>query len=193
MSNRTPLLALACLLAVFGVAGWWLDQPGNEALAEPEDSFGSPEISLAKFEKLETLAATACQCEFENGREKETDCWAAYQQERGDIQTLASATACYPISTMSDCFSVEGSDQCIDMGYSVVGHGVTVCSVEQARAIEQTWMSASQRVEDDLGRDHPEFSNRSDSAAEQAVGELLARLKRGEAIAIASSTNGCAG
>lgn len=193
MSNRTALLALFCLLALFGVAGWWLDQPGNVALAEPEDSVGSQEISLAKFEKLETLAATACQCEFENGREKETECWAAYQQERGDIQTLASATACYPISKTSDCFTVEGSDQCIDMGYSVVGHGVTVCSVEQARAIEQAWMSASKRVEDEIGRDHPEYSERSASAADQAVAELLDRLTRGEAIAAAPSSTGCAG
>lgn len=187
------MLALVCLLALFGAAGWWLDQPSNEPLAEPEESFGSPEISLAKFEKLQTLADTACQCEFEYGREKGTDCWASYQQERGDIQTLASATACYPISKTSDCFTVDGSDQCIDMGYSVVGHGVTVCSVEHARAIEQAWMSASQRVEEQLGRDHPEFSDKSATAADAAVAEMLPRLKRGEAIAIASSSRGCAG
>ena len=76
----------------------------------------------------------------------------------------------------------------------VISHGIDeVCTPEEARAVEQAWADGYEKVR----RSHPgpedEMLDAAFKAANVALEEALAKIVRGERMAVAQTAQGCSG
>ena len=192
--SHTLLLTLL-LLGFGGGIGLWLDRKEAKPTSTNDQQtglgFGLAPISEEIFDELSRLASTACRCSLEQGRAVGSQCWSDYSGRLRGIDYTEGATACLPISEITNCFNVDGVNRCLTTRYSVASHGINVCSARDARAIEQVWQQVRDEAENDQISRSPLEQNEIDMRARVAVDELLERLKRGERPGISSSVATC--
>ena len=193
--NRTDILAVTAVLALVIVGVWVGERYRTEAatelryLTEAESNelngidpnLPSDSVDEDAFEKLAT-ASCKCTRSGDGSDEAREECWREYEAAKANLETYGMATACAPISTEIECVATDAGEKCwvISLGYD------EVCTGDDARAVESAWSSAYSKAEQ-RGDESP------DAAANDAVDRVLARLRRGESVAAAPGSGGCAG
>ncbi len=110
-----------------------------------------------------------------------------------------AVTACAPISTTSECYEFANGVECITTEYNVVGASRDfaineVCTVEEARAVEQAfedgWTGSDGQEPDP--EDAAEWSAANDRA-NAALNAMLRSILDGGAVPPTQANDGCAG
>lgn len=164
-------LALAC----------WLLCSCGQAKTEAEPT--RRQLSGIAFEDIQEIATDACLCEQRTANGK--GCWQKYRTALKEVDISSGATACAPISTVSDCFQLDGKEVCVVTGYSVNGvtDGGSLCRPEDARAADMAYSAAVKA--------HPKWSDAGHEAGQKALLKVLQRIRAGEKMALSQSGDGC--
>ena len=121
-----------------------------------------------------------------------------FQRAGSRLSETGVASACAPISTSSECYEFADGLHCVD-SYNVTANLgdipiSEVCTVEEARAIEQAeregWLGDDGVAPD--GTDKAESDAANDRSA-RAVQEVMAKILAGEPLEPTQPGNGCAG
>lgn len=182
---RTRILILFLIATSLSV-GWWIHshyQQTNHIDAinttHVEDGF-DPDVPAASINEdaLQRLATAACKCtrSGDGSSTHEDPCWQQYKKATSKFQVSSMATACAPVSTELECIATDEGEKCIVTGYYVNGasdefENPTVCTVEEAQAIEAA------------------FNRRSFAG----VDDMMRRILAGEAIVAGGPAGGCTG
>lgn len=210
--KRTAILGVVALTAIVLVGIWMIQRSGALGDTTPESE---PDLqplissSEADLDSLQEIALASCMCERNGGSEPE--CRNAYEDEkekllgriyggRTPVDLLAtSATACAPVSTEMDCFEFSDGEECISTSFHVNGASndfvvKTVCSISEARAIEQAfeegWLGPNGTEPNP--EDAAEF-RAANKRANKAVDDMLRRILAGRPIPETSSLGRCVG
>ncbi|MFZ5720570.1 MAG: hypothetical protein ACOY5Y_14025 [Pseudomonadota bacterium] len=159
---------VAMALIAVGVASFGSQRPRPAA--------GVPsELELTAFGRQ---ARAACACEA-SGKDKCWDAFTASTQGRGGRIT---SSACDPVSAVLTCFGDGATGACTFMKYLYRGgkRSATLCEKADAQAVERAWTATYDRT-------------RSYAEADREVSRLIAAIRRGEGVEVASGRPGCAG
>jgi hypothetical protein len=161
-------IVLGCLLAA---AAHWRWMPSQLlSVSEP--------ITNAS---LQTKAVKACLCERSGGKSSGEKCWADYENDLRDRDVQSMATACAPVSTRSDCFTVNGKEDCVTTGYSVFfDPSIKLCTENEAKAIELVFEKVSSSS-----------SPAEMESAQQASRDIWQAILAGKKPAVPKSSKGC--
>ena len=194
MTSRTAILAAIALLTA-GLFGWWLAERhiASEAPAALEDDWVDPSFDpdtpaqAVDEVRLQALATASCECARSGA--SEDGCWSEYKAAMASFNVTGMASACAPVSTQLDCVATDKGEKCIVTGYGIPG----ICTDKEAIAVESAYSTAYKRATG--GRDDIDEATMraAGDAANAAVDAIVARIRRGEAIAAVESTGGCAG
>ena len=174
---------MAAIIAIGGSI--WLavppftpDHPGHDAAPE-----GAP-VPAASFdtEKLQQLAQASCKCARAGGisEAKTRACWADYKQAINGLDIYRAATACAPISIEIDCIATDEGEKCVLVSY---GYDA-ICTGAEASLVENAYHAATQEAEARGETDAWKAGN-------DALQDVLEKLRRGEPIAPVASIGGC--
>ena len=140
-------------------------------------------VSKSEIATLANLAESACQCDRSS---PEGPCWAEFNEAvAGMKESVASATACAPVSTELRCFNESASDGgfCIVTGHTLVfGEGQRqLCSKSEAQIVEATYNATLASTGDNYQQ------------AAEAAGRAADALARGESPPRPTAEPGCTG
>lgn len=157
---------------------------GCEAVPPPAARLArGPTVSKSEIATLANLAESACQCDRSSPG---GPCWAEFNEAVvGMKESVASATACAPVSTELRCFNEGESDGgfCIVTGHTLVfGEGQRqLCSQSEAQIVEATYNATLARTDDN----HQQAAEAARRAADA--------LRRGESPPRPTAELGCTG
>ncbi len=198
-------------LAVIAAASWLFFQSGPRGAGKgfTDAVLGTlPTSSEAGFAGFRQAALDSCMCRREQRSDQE--CEAILDDARTAMLTSlygegepqldgGAATACAPISTTSECYEFADGVQCVTTEYNVVGASRDfavreVCTVEEARAVEQAyedgWIGPDGQKPDP--EDAAEWSAANDRS-NAALNAMLRNILDGGDVPPTQSNNGCAG
>lgn len=183
--RRRTFAIVSLVLVALGAGAWTasyvLPEPLIEKPVAPSYSEEGidPNVPAASVDEdaMRALAIESCQCaRGSDGSEMANkECWEKYNAATSQFKTSNLASACEPISTEIECVATEEGEKCWIVGF---GYG-EVCTLEDAAAVQQAWSTA---LEADAG---------NSAATESAIHDVLARLKRGEAMEVSANNGGC--
>lgn len=134
-------------------------------------------------EQLQGVADRACKCERRSGAKS---CWQPLARLTRENLDNPLATACFPLSTeMIEAGPAHPHDYVVLRYHVVEGHGLYLCSREEAVAGEALWNG-----EDEQGVTEAE-KNLAFRRAQAALYRFAAALKRGERLEKLKPKYGC--
>ncbi len=141
------------------------------------------QISKIKLNEVQNVATAACLCE--QSGENKIGCWLKYEKLMIGVEKSTGVTACAPISTVGDCFLLDGKEVCVTTRYSInaVPGGRSLCRSDDARAADQAYNKAMLAFPDDPSAGH--------RAGIKALMLTLDRIKTGEKVVIDANSKGC--
>ena len=197
MRRLVSVNSIANFLAL--TAGLWLAGCGT-SLGDDEAAESIRSVNV-DAEALEKLAGESCECvRGSDGSEKEQEtCWQEYKAATAKMDTYGMASACAPISTEIECVASDGSEKCWIVERRVVGASQEIarpylCSVDEARAVEQAYLDGWSGPN---GKE-PDPSNEREWAAankraDAALDAMLNRILAGKGHPTAQGNGDCAG
>lgn len=166
------------------------------------------DAAAAGFSAVERASLDACLCRRKGA--PGADCDAIYTEARDAMLKRVYGDApppppggdilmCAPVSTQVECFEFADGTRCFTARYDVVAAGKDapldeVCTVEEARAVEQALHAAWLGPE---GKPPASGDSAALDAANRriptAINDVLRRIKAGEPVSAPATSSGCAG
>ena len=131
--------------------------------------------------RFQVLATESCRCaRTKPGEGAKRACWAEFERQIERYEPSRHVTACDPVSPSGYCFSNDW-EACVITEYSASPETASLCSAEEARIAEAAFNDALKQA--------PNEPN----AAFNAFFDTARALARGEKLAAAAGSGGCAG